>query len=78
MLQPFIDHYKNKFEHGWKALVDELIFLGWARDKPGGGHKVDRKPRGFGPEYKYLSIVGFQVTTTFENLRSKKLKDDSK
>ena len=28
MLQRFNDHYKNKFEHGWKVTVDECIFWG--------------------------------------------------
>ena len=31
-------------------MVDEQIFWGWSRDQPVGGHKVDRKPRGFGTE----------------------------
>ena len=74
----FNDHYKNKFEREWKVTVDERIFLGWARDQSGGGHKVDIKPRGFGPEYKCLSVVVFQVTTTFEHVRSKEVNDKSK
>ena len=52
-------------------MVDERIFLGWARDQPGGSHKVGRKLRGFGPEYKCLSAVGVQLTTTFEHVRNK-------
>ena len=54
-------------------MVDERIFWGWVRDQPGGGHKVDRKPRGFGTEYKCLSIVGVQETSTFEHVRTKKV-----
>ena len=68
MTQRFNDHYKNNFEHGCKVTVDERILWGWERVQPGGGHKFDREPRGFGPEYKCLSTVGFQVTTTFENV----------
>ena len=59
-------------------MVDERIFWGWVRDQPGGGHKVDRKQRGFGKEYKCLSIVGVQVTTTFEHVRSKEVNNKGK
>ena len=75
ILQQFNDHYKNNFEHGWKVMVDEQIFWAWERDQPGECHNVDRKPRGFGPEYKCLSAVGVQVTTTFQNVRRKKVND---
>ena len=78
MVQQFNDHYKNKFEHGWKFAVDEHILLGWARDQPGGGHKVDRKPRVFGPEYTCISAVGVQVKTTFDHVRSNKVNNKSK
>ena len=78
MLQRFNDHYKNNFEHGWKVTVDERIFWGWARDQPGGGHTVDIKPRGFGIEYKCLFVVGFQLKTTFEDVRSKEVNEKSK
>ena len=37
------------------------------------GYNVDRKPRGFGTEYKRLSAVGVKVTTTFEHVRSKEV-----
>ena len=77
-VQQFNDHYNNNFEHGWKVTVDERISWGWACDQPEGGHKVDRKPRGFGPEYKCLSSVGVQVTTTFEHVRSKEINKKSK
>eukprot|EP00957_Ditylum_brightwellii_P080786 6144320-Ditylum_brightwellii.AAC.1 len=60
-------HYKEKFEHGWFVTVDECIFREWARDQPGHGHKVDHKHKGFGLEYKCLSSVGIQVTTSFEH-----------
>ena len=69
MVQQFNDHYRNNFNHGWKVVVDERILWVWSRDQPGGGHKFDRKPRGFGPEYKCLSAVGVQVTITFEHVR---------
>ena len=59
-------------------MIDEQIFLGWARDQPGGGHKVDRKPRVFGPEYKCLSIVGVKVSTTFAHVTSKEVNNKSK
>ena len=59
-------------------MVDERIFWSWARDQPGGGHKVDRKPGGLGTEYKGLSIVGVQVTTNFEHVRTKKVNNKSK
>ena len=59
-------------------MVDEQIFWGWTRDHPGGGHKVDRKPRGFGTEYKCLSVLGVQVTTTFEHVRIKEVEYRSK
>eukprot|EP00957_Ditylum_brightwellii_P144688 11022346-Ditylum_brightwellii.AAC.1 len=39
------------------------------RNQPGGGRLCPRKPHGFGPEYKCLSAVGFNVTTTFEHVR---------
>ena len=52
MLQRFNDHYNNNCEHGWKVTVDEWIFWGWAHDQPVGGYKVDRKTRGFRPDYK--------------------------
>ena len=78
MVQLFNDHYKKKFDCGQKVTVDEHTKWGWARDQPGGGHKVDRKPRGFGPDYKCLSAVGVQVTTTFEHIRSKKVNEKSK
>ena len=58
ILQLFNDHYKNNFEHGWEVSVDEWILWGCSCGQTGGGHKVDRKPRGFGPEYKCLSAVG--------------------
>ena len=51
-------------------MINERVFWGWARDQPRRGHKFDRKPRGFGSEYKCLSAVGVQVTTTFEHVRS--------
>ena len=66
MVQRFNDHYNINFDHGWKVTVYELIFWGWARDQPGVGRNFDIKPKGFGPEYKCLSAVGVQVTTTFE------------
>ena len=75
MVQLFNDNYKNKFEHVWKVTVDERIFWVRARDQPGGGQKIDRKPRGFGPEYKCLYAVGVQVTKTFENVSSKEVKN---
>ena len=78
MIQLFNYHSKNNFEHGWKVTADERIFWGWARDQPGVGHNVDIKPRGFGPEYKYLSVVGVQVTTTFEHVIIKKLNYERK
>ena len=78
MVQLFNDNYKNKFEHGWKVMVDERILWVWESDQPGGDHKVDIKPRGFGPEYKCLSKVGFQVKTTFEHVRIKSVKDKRK
>ena len=71
MVQQFNGHYKNNFEHGWKVKVDERIFWGWERSQPGGGHKVDRKLRGFGQEYECISAVEVQVTTTFDHFRSK-------
>ena len=40
--------------------------------------KVDRKPRGFGPEYKCLSAVRVKLTTNFENVRSKEVNDKRK
>ena len=73
MVQRFNRHYKNNFDHGCKVTVDEKIFWYWAHDQPGGFHKVDRKPRGFGPEYKFLSTGGVRVTTTFDHVRIKKL-----
>ena len=76
MLQQFNDHYKNNFEHGWKVTVDERILWGWERDQPGGCHKVYRKPIYFLPEYKYLSAVGVQLTTTFENVSSNNLNEE--
>ena len=78
MVQQFNDHYKDKFYHGWKIKTDEWIFWVWACDQPGGGHKVDRKPKGFRPYYKCISAVGVQVTTTFENVRSKEVNDKGK
>ena len=78
MVQLYNHNYKNNFEHGWNVPVDEQILWGWSRDQPGEGHNVDRKPRGFGPEYKFLYVVGVQVTTTFEHVRSKEVKDKSK
>ena len=78
MVQQFNDRYKNKFGHGWKVTVDERILWVWACDLPVGGHKVDRKPRGFEPDYKCLSTVGLQVTTTFEHVRSKEVKSKRK
>ena len=59
-------------------MVDERIFCGWARDQPGGGHKVDGKPRGFGTEYKCLSVLGVQVTTTFEHVIIKEVNNKRK
>ena len=78
MVQPFNDHYKNNFEHRWKVTVYGRIFWGWARDQPGGVHKVDRKPRGFGPEYKCISAVVVQVTTTCDHVRRKEVNDKIK
>ena len=78
MVQLFNYHYKNYFEHGWKVTVDERIFWGWAHDQPGEGRKFDRKTRGFGPEYKCISTVGVQVTTTFEHVRSKEVNNKGK
>ena len=77
MVQQFNDRYKNKSGHGWKVKVDERILWVWACDLPVGGHKVDIKPGGFGPEYKFLSAVGVQVTNTFEHVISKKVKYES-
>ena len=57
MIQQFNDHYKNNLECRWNVAVDERILWVWARDQPGVGHKVDRKPIVFGPEYKILSAV---------------------
>ena len=74
----FNDHYMNNFEHGWKVTFDEWIYWGWECDQPGGGHKVDIKPRVFGPDYKCLSAVGVQVTTTFEHVRSKNVNYEMK
>ena len=51
---------------------DEHIFWGFMRNQSGGGHLCARKPRGFGPEYKCLSAVGINVTTTFEHVRNAK------
>ena len=78
MVQPFNYNYKDNFDYGWEVTVDERILWGWARDQPGGGHKVDKKPRGFRTEYKCLSAVGPQVLTTFEHERSKKVNDKKK
>ena len=78
MVQHFNDHYRNNFEHGSNVTVDEGVFSVWACDQPGLGHKVDIKQRGFGPEYKYISAVGFLVTTTFEHVRSKEVNDKNK
>eukprot|EP00957_Ditylum_brightwellii_P021050 1586360-Ditylum_brightwellii.AAC.1 len=38
------------------------------RNQPGEGSLCARKPRGFGPDYKCLSAVGVNVTTTFEHV----------
>ena len=65
MVQLFNNHYKNNFDLGGEVTVDERVFWFWAHDQQGGGHEVNRKPRGFGSEYKCLSAVGVQVTTTF-------------
>ena len=78
MVQQFNGYYNNIFEHGWNVTVDERIIWGWARDQLGGGHRVDIKPRGFGPKYKCLFEVTVQVTTTFENIRSKEVKNKRK
>ena len=48
MVQQIHYHYNNNFDHRWRVTVDERILWGWARDQQGGGHKVDRKLRGFG------------------------------
>ena len=78
MVQQFNDHYKNKLDRGWKVMVDEHILWSQARDQPVGGRKVYRKPRGFRPEYKCLSVVEVQVTTTFEHVISKEVNYKSK
>ena len=39
---------------------------------------VERKQKGFGPEYKCLYTVGVQVTTTFDNVRIKKVNNKRK
>eukprot|EP00957_Ditylum_brightwellii_P109107 8323846-Ditylum_brightwellii.AAC.1 len=64
--------WEVNFEHGWKITVDKHIFWGFARNQPGGGHKCDHKPQGVGPEYKCLSAVGLNATTTFEHVCGKK------
>ena len=78
MVQRFNYQYKNNFENGWKFTVYGRIFWGWAHDQPGGGHRVDIKSRGFGPDYKCLSIFGFQVTTIFYNVIIKEVNDKRK
>eukprot|EP00957_Ditylum_brightwellii_P082284 6256532-Ditylum_brightwellii.AAC.1 len=54
LIEHFNDHYRRHFEHGWK-------------NQPGVGHKCECKPQGFGPEYKCMSAVGINVTTTLEH-----------
>ena len=59
-------------------MVDERIFWIWTHDQPGRGHTFDIKPRVFGLDYKFLSAVEVQVTTIFENVRSKKVNNNRK
>eukprot|EP00957_Ditylum_brightwellii_P098680 7516880-Ditylum_brightwellii.AAC.1 len=48
------------------------------KNQPGGGHLCARKPHGFGPEYKCLSAIGINVTTTFEHVRNAKYNETRK
>eukprot|EP00957_Ditylum_brightwellii_P156601 11919047-Ditylum_brightwellii.AAC.1 len=64
---PFQQALPQSFNHGWKVAYDECIFWGFMRNQPGGGHLCARKPCDFGPDYKCLSAVGINVTTTFEH-----------
>eukprot|EP00957_Ditylum_brightwellii_P202101 15328594-Ditylum_brightwellii.AAC.1 len=75
LLERFNDHYRRKFEHGWKVTVDKRIFWGYMQNQSGGGHKCEHKPQGFGQEYKCVSDVGINVTTTLGHVQSKQIND---
>ena len=68
LIERFNKHYTENFEHGFEITVDERIFWGYMLQHS--MHKVDRKPRGTGQEYKCLSAVDVRVTSHLEQVRA--------
>ena len=72
LIDRFNEHYAKNFTHGSYVNVDERIFWFFGRNQPEGVKICDRKPRGTGQEFKTLSAVDCNVTTTFEQVRGNK------